>query len=95
MDNVRVVPNPYVISTIWETSWNEHVIQFTGLSQKATVRIFNSSGELIKTLYKEGDSSILEWNLKNEYEQQVAPGVYFYLIDSPIGSAKGKFFVIL
>ena len=95
LNDVKVVPNPYRISTIWETSWNEHIIQFTGLSKKATIKIFNSSGELIKTLYKENDSSLIEWNLKNEFEQQVAPGVYFYLINSPIGSTKGKFFVIL
>ncbi len=95
LSEVRVVPNPYIISTIWETSWNEHVIQFTGLSRQVTIKIFNSSGELIKTLYKDSDSSILEWNLKNEFEQQVAPGVYFYHIDSPIGSTSGKFFVIL
>jgi len=95
LNNVRVVPNPYRISAIWETSWNEHIIQFTGLSQKCTIKIFNSSGELIKTLLKDSNSSILEWNLRNEYEQQVAPGVYFYIVNSPIGSAKGKFFVIL
>jgi hypothetical protein len=95
LSKVKVVPNPYIISAIWETSWNEHVIQFTGLSKQVTIKIFNSSGELIKTLYKDSDSSILEWNLKNEFEQQVAPGVYFYHIDSPIGSTSGKFFVIL
>ncbi len=95
INNVKVVPNPYRISTIWETGWNEHIIQFTGLSEVATIKIFNSSSELIKTLTKENNSSIMEWNLKNEYEQLVAPGVYFYYIESPIGSTTGKFFVIL
>ncbi|MBK7229316.1 MAG: T9SS type A sorting domain-containing protein [Ignavibacteriales bacterium] len=95
LGNVRVIPNPYIISALWETSWNEHLLQFTGLSNQATIKIFNSSGELIKTLNKENDSSILEWNLKNEYEQQVAPGVYFYHINTPIGTTTGKFFVIL
>jgi hypothetical protein len=95
LGNVRVIPNPYIISALWETSWNEHLLQFTGLSNQATIKIFNSSGELIKTLNKENDSSILIWNLKNEYEQQVAPGVYFYHINTPIGTTTGKFFVIL
>ncbi len=93
--NVKVVPNPYKVSTIWEKGWNEHIIQFTGLSQIATIKIFNSSSELVKTLKKENNSSIMEWNLKNEYDQLVAPGVYFYYIDSPIGTTTGKFFVIL
>jgi len=95
ISSVKVVPNPYRISTIWEKGWNEHIVQFTGLSVQATLKIFNSSGELIKTLEKNNSSSILEWNLKNEYEQLIAPGVYFYYLDSPIGTTTGKFFVIL
>jgi hypothetical protein len=95
LENVKVVPNPYRISTLWEKAWNEHIIQFTGLSEEATIKIFNSSGELIKTLSKKSNSSIMEWNMKNEYNQMVAPGVYFYHLTTPIGSATGKFFVIL
>ena len=95
LDKVRVVPNPYIISALWETGWNEHVIQFTGLSQKAAIKIFNTAGELIKTLDKDNNTSIMEWDLKNEYNQLVAPGVYFYVISSPAGSVTGKFFVIL
>ena len=95
LSEVKVVPNPYIISTIWEKSWEEHTIQFTGLSQQATIKIFNSSADLIKTLHKDSESSIQQWDLKNEFNQLVAPGVYFYYIDSPIGSTSGKFFVIL
>ncbi len=71
------------------------MIQFTGLPQQATIKIFNSNGDLINTLTKDNDSSILEWDVKNEYSQLVAAGVYFYVIISPIGSTTGKFFVIL
>jgi hypothetical protein len=38
--------------------------------------------------------SIAIWNLKNESQQLVAPGLYFYHIDSPLGSVQGKFIVI-
>jgi hypothetical protein len=93
--NVRVVPNPYKIAEVWENSWDEHVIQFTGLPEKATIMIFNSSGETVKTLYHDSMSSIEAWDLKNEYNQQVSAGVYFYYITSPVGETKGKFFVIL
>jgi len=95
LNEVRVVPNPYIISEIWETSWNEHLLQFTGLPEQATIKVFNSSGDLIKTLTKDNNSSIVEWELKNEYNQLVAPGVYFYVVTSPIGSTTGKFFLIL
>lgn len=95
LSKVRVVPNPYIASNIYEAGWNEHIIQFTGLPAEATIKIYNSSGELIKTLLKNNTSSIQEWNLKNEFDQLVAPGVYFFYLTSPLGNQKGKFFVIL
>ncbi len=95
LNNVKVVPNPYILSTIWENGWDEHFIQFTGLSEKADIKIFNSSGELVKTFNKDDNSSILTWDLKNEFDQLVAPGVYFYHISSDIGTILGKFFIIL
>lgn len=95
LDNIRVVPNPYKVSTIWEMGWSEHIIQFIAMPETATIRIYNSSAELIKTIYKQNNSSIAKWNLLNEFDQLVAPGVYFYHIDSPVGKTTGKFFVIL
>ncbi|WP_456408243.1 T9SS type A sorting domain-containing protein [Caldithrix abyssi] len=95
LQNVRVVPNPYRFSEIWESGWQDHKIQFTGLPGQAVIKIFNTSGELIRTLQHRTSSSIKEWDLKNRYNQLVAPGVYFYHIDSPLGKTTGKFIVIL
>ncbi len=95
LDNIRVIPNPYIVTEIWETGFNEHIIQFVGLPEKATIKILNSNAELIKTLYHDKQSSIEKWDLKNEFNQMVAAGVYFYFIDTPIGQKTGKFFVIL
>ena len=92
---VKVVPNPYKLNAIWESSFNEHTIQFTGLPVKAKISIFNSNGEHIKTLYHNSSSSIEKWDLKNRYNQMVAPGVYFYYISSSVGIKTGKIFVIL
>jgi len=95
LSEVRVVPNPYKVSEIWEVGYKEHILQFTGLPGEAVIRIFNSYGELVKTLNHNEQSSIAKWDLKNEFGQLVAPGVYFYYISSPIGETKGKFIVIL
>lgn len=96
---VRVVPNPYKAAEIWEGGLNEHQIQFTSLPSEATIRIFNSAGELIKTLYHNSNNSIApsiaQWDMMNEFSQLVAPGVYFYHVDSSIGKTTGKFFIIL
>ena len=99
LDEVRVVPNPYRIAEIWESGLNDHQIQFTNLPAEAKIKIYNSAGELVKTLDHRGFSSLApsieKWNLRNEYDQGVAPGVYFYVVTSSIGTMTGKFFVIL
>ncbi|MGD8780834.1 MAG: T9SS type A sorting domain-containing protein [Ignavibacteria bacterium] len=95
LGQVKVVPNPYFVNAIWETGYNEHILQFTGLPSNATIKVFNSGGELIKTLEHNSNSSIAAWDLKNEFNQLVAPGVYFYYINSSLGETTGKFFVIL
>ena len=47
LENVRVVPNPYIVAEIWEQGIKDHFIQFTNLPAEATIRIFNSAGELM------------------------------------------------
>jgi hypothetical protein len=97
LDAVRVVPNPYVIASGWEKDRDKQ-LQFTHLPERATIKIFNTAGELVRVLDHSAASaiapSIAVWNLKNESSQLVAPGLYFYYIDSPAGSARGKFIVI-
>ncbi|MGD8780832.1 MAG: T9SS type A sorting domain-containing protein [Ignavibacteria bacterium] len=99
LENVRVVPNPYVVSEIWESGLNDHQIQFTNMPTEATIKIYNTAGELIYTIEHSANNStapsIASWNLRNEFNQTVAPGVYFYYIKSAIGEKTGKFFVIL
>ena len=99
LDKVTVVPNPYRVSEIWETSIDDHQIQFTNLPSVATIKIFNSSGELIRTIDHTSTTSsapsIAKWDLKNKFNQLSAPGVYFYSITSEIGTKTGKFFIIL
>ncbi len=99
LDKVSVVPNPYKIAEIWETGLSDHQIQFINLPAEATIKIFNSAGELVRTIdhtsLNNDAPSIAKWNVKNEYNQLAAPGVYFYVVTSKLGTKTGKFFVIL
>jgi len=94
---VRVVPNPYVVSNGWEQG-QDRQLQFTHLPARATIRIFNVAGELVRTIEHDAGSaiasSIAVWDLMNENRQLVAAGLYFFHLDSPIGSTQGKFIVI-
>ncbi|GMU96182.1 T9SS type A sorting domain-containing protein [Ignavibacterium album] len=98
LSQVKVVPNPYIVANGWEQG-DERQIQFTHLPLKATIRILNSAGDLVKTIYHEQSNSIApsiaKWDLKNENQQLVAPGLYFFHVESAEGSASGKFIIIL
>lgn len=96
--DIKVVPNPYVGGNAWENG-NNREIQFTHLPDRATIIIFNAAGEKVRTLEHEASTakapSIAVWNLLNDDDQLVAPGIYFYYLKSEYGSKTGKMVVIL
>ncbi|NUQ82647.1 MAG: hypothetical protein HUU10_13620 [Bacteroidetes bacterium] len=104
LDNIRVVPNPYIGGNIWEPrnlegiqGRGERRIAFTRLPMKCTIRIYNMAGTLVKTLEKDSDSAdgSLRWNLLSEDGTDVAFGVYIYHVDAPgVGEKIGKFALI-
>lgn len=98
LSEVKVVPNPYVAANGWEQG-DERQVQFTHLPSEATIRILNNSGDLVRTIYhREGNAiapSIAKWDLKNENRQLVAPGLYFFHVESTEGNTSGKFIIIL
>jgi hypothetical protein len=97
LGDVRVVPNPYFGKSAYELNQFEHIIKFTNLPTKCTVRVFNLAGDLVRTLEKDDDTtSILEWDLFNEDDIPVASGFYIYHVDAPnIGSTYGKMAVFV
>jgi hypothetical protein len=98
LSKVKVVPNPYIVASGYEVG-SKKIIQFTKLPAAATIKIFNAAGELVRTIEHNGGGSlapsIAVWDLKNEDQQLVAPGLYFFYLDSPLGSTQGKFVIIL
>ncbi|HEB85245.1 MAG TPA: T9SS C-terminal target domain-containing protein [Bacteroidetes bacterium] len=98
LDNVRVVPNPYIVADAFEQGLLRE-LQFTGLPNRCTITIYNSAGEKVRTIEHDAAGSkapsIAFWNLLNDDRQLVAPGVYFYHVKSRIGTKEGKFVVIL
>jgi hypothetical protein len=99
LSKIRVIPNPYHVAEVWESGIKDHLIQFINLPETATIQIFNSAGELMRTIEHSPmtsvTSSIALWDLKNNFNQLVAPGVYFYYVKSSLGEKTGKFILIL
>lgn len=101
LDNIFVVPNPYVAFSSAETPGQtanmrgERVLQFRNLPPKCTIRIYTLVGELIQTIEKDDYGSIASWDLLTYEGQRVAYGVYIFHVDAPgIGEKIGRFAVI-
>jgi hypothetical protein len=96
-----VVPNPYVGAVSFEpqpfaTTGHERRIEFRGLPQNCTIRIYTVHGELVETLRHDGSmDGYVPWNLRTKDNLDVAPGLYIYHVDAgPFGSHIGKFAII-
>jgi hypothetical protein len=105
LDQIAVVPNPYVATAIWEPNppyagyqgRYQRKIDFIHLPQTATIRIYTTRGHLVKTIeHNSGiDDGSASWNLVSKDGMDVAFGIYIYHVSAPgVGEKVGKFAVI-
>jgi hypothetical protein len=113
LDRVKVVPNPYIGSALWNNpvpsdvdAW-EHRIQFINLPADATIKIFTLDGDFVdeiragegvrqsESFSSEAASSVAEWDLITRNNQEAAPGIYLYVVESPSAGEKVDKFVIV
>jgi hypothetical protein len=89
VSKVNVFPNPYYAFNPNEISRTSRFVTFNGLPQKATIRIFNLAGQLVRTLDKDGPTQFVNWDLANEDNFPVASGMYIVHVDMPdLGKVK-------
>ena len=104
LENVRVVPNPYIVNSPFEQrslytgGSGVNKLQFTNLPQECTIRIYNLRGQLLDIIEHDSsiDSGSAFWNLRTrDNDKVVAFGVYIYHLDAPgIGEKIGRFAII-
>ncbi len=96
LDDIKVVPNPYIVRNAWEPSRDYSRIAFTHLPDKCTIRIYTIAGDLLQTL--EHESAELDgnenWDLLTKNNQKIAAGIYIYHVESDYGEKIGKFAVV-
>jgi len=102
--NVRVVPNPYVTASSFELPLNPGItsgrgkrkIDFINLPANSTIRIYTTRGDYVQTLHQDGniESGTVSWDLRTYENLDVAFGVYFYVVESPVGNTTGKIAII-
>jgi len=92
---IRVVPNPYVVNAAWERAMNVRRIEFMYLPPECTIKVYTTRGELVKTLHHNSGTGSLDWNLTSDNNQDLAFGVYIYVVETPDGKKfLGKFALI-
>lgn len=109
LDDIRVVPNPYVAAARWEprnpftSGRGPRELHFINLPRQCTIRIFNVNGVLIETLEHNGEldgqqdpwSGTVIWDMLSKDNLEISYGVYIYHIEAPgIGEKTGTFAVI-
>ena len=104
LDDIKVVPNPYISATAHElplppaitSGRGERKIDFIHLPAGAEVHIFTTRGEHVISLSHDNNifDGTVSWNLKTKENLDVAAGIYFYVVESPVGQKKGKIAII-
>ncbi|MEW6620087.1 MAG: T9SS type A sorting domain-containing protein [bacterium] len=86
LTKLLVYPNPVRVNK------GDTEVIFENLSNNAVIRIYTISGELV--WIKEKVAGMTKWDLKNDYNQPVASGVYIYIIHDENEIIRGKIAVI-
>jgi hypothetical protein len=85
----------------------QHRLQFMNLPGDANIKIFTLDGDLVDEITSgeivrktedflgTGSLSVAEWDLITRNNQEAAPGIYMYVVDSPsLGKKIGKFVIV-
>ncbi|MEA2063212.1 MAG: hypothetical protein U9P14_05920, partial [Gemmatimonadota bacterium] len=92
LEAIKVVPNPYIASSLFDSSPYKRSVMFTHLPLKATIRIYTISGNLVNVLRHgpglEGslggaadrNSGQFSFDLTTRFGDQMASGIYYFLV---------------
>jgi hypothetical protein len=83
LELVNVFPNPYNGFNSRELNRFTRFVTFSHLPQRATIRIFNLAGALVRTIEKDDASQFINWDLKNQEDLPVASGIYIARCEFP------------
>ncbi len=102
LEDIKVVPNPYVATNLNELFVRKGLHQrrrlsFTHLPAKCTLTIYNASGFLVDRIDIDNpaDNGLFQWDMQTSEGLEISYGVYVYHVTAQgIGDKVGKFAVI-
>lgn len=91
---INIVPNPYYAYSQYERTKLDNRVKIVNLPDECTIRIYNISGQLIRTFTKSTNSiTSVDWDLKNQKAVPIAGGVYLIHVEVPnVGERVIKWF---
>jgi hypothetical protein len=97
LDQVNIVPNPYLVNHIGQSSNNDRKLYFTRLPDKCTIELFTESGELLQTLNHDatngsenGREAVEVWDLLTASNRQTQSQLIVVRITTPNGAETVK-----
>jgi hypothetical protein len=100
LSKIKVVPNPYIVSSLYEPEFGElrkeplRQIQFINLPAECTIHIFTIDADRVKTIYHNSTNGTEVWDLRTESGRVIAPGVYIYVVKTKTDQYMERFAVI-
>jgi hypothetical protein len=82
LDSIAVVPNPfYIYGQQMNFASDNNRLMFVNLPPYCTLRIYNTTGDLIHTIYHDDGSSNDFWDQITQSNKFIASGVYILVVD--------------
>ena len=100
LDAVRIVPNPYMIDHLGQSTSADKKIYFTRLPEQCTIEIYTASGELVQTIEHDasqnvdGRVAVNAWDLVTKGNRQVQTQLLVARIITPDGAETVKKFSV-
>jgi len=108
LDQVQVVPNPYIVRSNFKESEFLRRIRFTNLPSHCRIRIFTITGECVVGCdannlfeHKSDVTGNAWWDMRTVNNQEIAPGLYLFHVEQlsddgekVLGEHIGKFAVV-
>jgi hypothetical protein len=94
LDQATIVPNPYLIDHVGQSSTSDRRLYFTRLPDKCTIQLYTESGELLQTLEHDatvaggenGREAVEVWDLLTKSNRQVQSQLIIARITTPNGA---------
>ncbi len=89
LGQLNVYPNPV------KRPLGHNTLTFDNITSQLRIRIYSASGRLVRDIDLAGAGNAYQWDLRNNSNQEVASGVYIYMVSNDAGEKRtGKIAVI-